>query len=181
MTTALTEALLAHEPMAQQSRKLLPGTRLGPGTIGHAYAPTMAPILTGKSHGPAPCGRKPGLISAPTAGCIFATPTPVGHPVDASSVLPLLEKVHNALIRVKGHHSAAIHAVAGDLGVNDTTVRQALHARGLLTVGLPTTMAPINPTPAPHAVLDLRKEAGLNRKAPPSKGTWPVPVARVGQ
>ena len=167
LTTALTEALLAHEHIAKQSRKLIHGKRLGHGKIVNAYDPTIAPILKGKSNCPAQCGRKPGLISEPTAGFIFATHTPVGNPVDASYVLPLVEKVQNALTRVKGHHSPAIHAVAGDLGVNDTTVRQALHARGLLTVGIPNTIAPINPTPAPHEVLDLLKEAGLNRKRPP--------------
>jgi hypothetical protein len=167
LTTALTEALLAHEHIAQQSRKLIHGKRLGHCKIVNAYDPTIAPILKGKSNCPAQFGRKPGLISEPTAGFIFATHTPVGNPVDASYVLPLVDKVQNALTRVKGHHSPAIHSVAGDLGVNDTTVRQALHARGILTVGIPNTIAPINPTPAPHEVLDLLKEAGLKRKRTP--------------
>jgi hypothetical protein len=167
LTTALTEALLAHEHIAKQSRKLIHGKRLGHCKIVNAYDPTIAPILKGKSNCPAQFGRKPGLISEPTAGFIFAIHTPVGNPIDASYVLPLVDKVHDALTRVKAPHRLAIHSVAGDLGVNDTTVRQALHTRGILTVGIPHTIAPINPKPAPHEVLDLLNEAGLNRKRTP--------------
>jgi hypothetical protein len=167
LTTALKEALLAYEHIAKQSRKLIHGKRLGHCKIVNAYDPTIAPILKGKSNCPAQFGRKPGLISEPTAGFIFATHTPVGNPVDASYVLPLVDKVHNALTRVKVHPSPVIHSVAGDRGVNDTTVRRALHARGILTVGIPHTIASINPTPASHEVLDLLNAAGLNRKRTP--------------
>ena len=112
-------------------------------------------------------GRKPGLISEPTAGFIFATQTPVGNPIDASYVLPLVEKVQHACQRVKAPHRLAIHSVAGDRGINDATVRQALHAQGILTVGIPRTIAPINPKPTPQEVLDLLNAAGLNRTRTP--------------
>jgi len=59
------------------------------------------------------------------------------------------------------------HSVAGDLGVNDATLRQALHARGILTVGIPKTVAPIQPHPSPQEVRDILHEAGLNRKRTP--------------
>ena len=36
-------------------------------------------------------------------------------------------------------------SLGGDLGINDAELRQALHARGILTVGIPTTVEPINP------------------------------------
>jgi hypothetical protein len=173
LTTALKEALLAHEHIAQQSRQLIHGKRLGHCKIVKAYAPTIAPILKGKSNCPAPFGRKPGRISEPTAGFIFATQTPVGNPIDASYVLPLVEKVQDAITRGKAHPRLAIHSVAGALGVNDTTLRQALHARGLLTVGIPHTMAPSTPKPAPPEVLDLLNEAGLNRHRTP----YPVHLA----
>jgi hypothetical protein len=167
LATALSEALLAHEHIAKQSRRLIHGKRLGHCKIVNAYDPTIAPILKGKSNCPAQFGRKPGILSEPTAGFIFATHTPVGNPIDASSVLPLVDKVQQALKRLKAPHRLAIHSVAGDLGVNDDTVRQALHERGILTVGIPQRIAPINPKPKPQEVLDLLNEAGLNRKRTP--------------
>jgi hypothetical protein len=165
--TALSEALSAHEHIAKQSRRLIHGKRLEHCKIVNAYDPTIAPILKGKSNCPAQFGRKPGLISEPTAGFIFATHAPVGNPSDTSDVLPLVEKVQHALTRVKASHRPAIHSVAGDLGVNDATVRQGLHERGILTVGIPQTIAPITPKPTPQEVLDLLNGAGLNRKRTP--------------
>jgi hypothetical protein len=169
LATALSEALRTHEDIAQQSRRLIHGKRLGHCKIVNAYDPTIAPILKGKSNCPAQFGRKPGLISEPTAGFIFATHTPVGNPIDASYVLPLVDKVQDALKRVKTPHHLAIHSVAGDLGVNDATVRQGLHERGILTVGIPNTIAPINPHPTPQEVLDLLNGAGLHRQRTPSQ------------
>jgi hypothetical protein len=46
-------------------------------------------------------------------------------------------------------------------------LRQALHERHLLSVGIPKTVAPINPHPSAQEVLDLLNEAGLNRKRTP--------------
>jgi hypothetical protein len=165
--TVLSEALSAHEHIATQSRRLLHGKRLGHCKIVNADAPTLAPILKGKSNCPAQFGRKPGLISEPTAGCIFATLAPVGNPIDASYVLPLVDKVPHALKRLKVSPRLAIHSVAGDLGVNDATVRQVLHERGILTVGISQTIAPINPNLPPQEVLDLLNGAGLNRQRTP--------------
>src|SRR5262249_49953765 len=39
----------------------------------------------------------------------------------------------------------------------------ALHARGILTVGIPTTVAPITVNPSAQEVLDILNAAGLNR------------------
>jgi hypothetical protein len=167
LATVLSEALSAHEHIAKQSRRLIHGKRLGHCKIVKAYDPTIAPILKGKSNCPAQFGRKPGLISEPTAGFIFAMHVPVGNPIDASYVLPLVDKVQHALKRLKVSPRLAIHAVAGDLGVNDATVRQVLHERGILTVGIPQTIAPIHPNPTPPEVLDLLNGAGLNRQRTP--------------
>ena len=46
-------------------------------------------------------------------------------------------------------------------------MRQALHARGILTVGIPKTIEPIEPHPSAQDVLDILNEAGLNRKRTP--------------
>jgi hypothetical protein len=167
LDTALQEARDAHDHIAKQSRRLTQGKKLRHCKIVNAYDPTIAPIIKGKSNCPAQFGRKPGIISEPTAGFIFATRTPVGNPNDASYVVPLVDKVQEALQRVLTQHRMTIHSVAGDLGVNDATVRQALHERGILTVGIPHTLEPINPTPMPHEVLELLNAAGLNRKRTP--------------
>ena len=50
---------------------------------------------------------------------------------------------------------------------NDAALRQALHARGILSVGIPQTVAPINPEPSPAEILDRLNEAGLNRQRTP--------------
>jgi hypothetical protein len=167
LTTALREAVVAYEHIAKQSRRLIHGKKLGHCKIVNAYDPTIAPIVKGKSNCPAQFGRKPGLISEPTAGFIFATHAPVGNPIDASYVLPLVDKVQHALKRRQASHRLAIHSVAGDLGINDATVRQVLHERGILTIGIPQTTQPIHPHPTPQEVLDLLNEAGLNRKRTP--------------
>jgi hypothetical protein len=163
----LKEALSAHDHIATQSRRLIHGKRLGHCKIVNAYDPTIAPIIKGKSNCPAQFGRKPGIMSEPTAGFIFATHAPRGNPNDASYVVPLVDKVQHALKQVTAPRKLAIHSVAGDLGVNDATVRQALHERGILTVGIPNTIAPIHPKPSPQEVLDLLHAAGLNRQRTP--------------
>ena len=63
--------------------------------------------------------------------------------------------------------SDTIHSVASDLGLNDPALRQALHARGILTVGIPKTIEPIAPNPSAQDVLTILNEAGLNRQRTP--------------
>ena len=75
--------------------------------------------------------------------------------------------MQHAIERVTVPQPPAIHPVAGDLGVNDPALRQALHARGILSVGIPKTVEPINPQPTPEAILDILNDAGLNRKRTP--------------
>jgi hypothetical protein len=163
----LSAAQEAHRHISTQSRRLTQGKKLPHCKIVNAHDPTIAPIMKGKSNCPAQFGRKPGIISEPTAGFIFATHLPVGNPNDASYVLPLLDKVQHATARVSGPKTPSIHSVAGDLGVNDAALRQALHARGILSVGIPKTVEPINPAPSPEEILHLLNEAGLNRNRTP--------------
>ena len=84
----LSQALQAHHQIAKQSRHLTQGKRLPQCKIVNAYDPTIAPIIKGKSNCPAQFGRKPGILSEPTAGFIFALHAPVGNPSDASYVVP---------------------------------------------------------------------------------------------
>jgi hypothetical protein len=123
--------------------------------------------MKGKSNCPAQFGRKPGIISEPATGFIFANLTPQGNPSDASYVLPLLEKVQAATERVRIGPKRHIHSVAGDLGINDPVLRQALHERGILTIGIPKTIEPIAPNPSAQDVFDILHTAGLHRKRTP--------------
>jgi hypothetical protein len=167
LTRDLSAAQEAHRHISTQSRRLTQGKKLPHCKIVNAHDPTIAPMMKGKSNCPAQFGRKPGLLSEPTAGFIFATAVPIGNPNDASYVLPLLDKVQHAIERVSVPQPPAIHSIAGDLGVNDAALRQALHARGILTVGIPKSVEPIDPQPTPEAILEILNDAGLNRKRTP--------------
>jgi hypothetical protein len=72
-----------------------------------------------------------------------------------------------------------IHSVAGDLGLNDPLVRQALHARGSLTVGLPKTIEPTPTHPSAQNVFNILTADGLHPNAPRIKCILPAPVVIV--
>jgi hypothetical protein len=161
LDTQRAAALAAQHRIASPSRRLTPGKALGHGKIVNADDPTMAPICTGKSHGPAQFGRKPGLVVEPAAGFLCARHLPVGHPSAASSVEPVVDHVEQAIARVGTRPTPAIHSLAGDLALNDAALREALHARGILTVGIPRTVAPLPPSPLPEEVPRILSEAGV--------------------
>jgi hypothetical protein len=165
----LTAALEAHDRIDTQSRRLTHGKALAHDKSVNADDPTIAPIGQGKSHGPAQFGRKPGSIAEPAAGFIFACHLPIGHPSDASDVEPLVDKVAQAITRVRTRSTLAIHSLAGDLALNDATLREALHARGMLTVGIPQTVDPLPPSPTPEDVLRRLDEADLHHIRTPSQ------------
>jgi hypothetical protein len=161
LDTQLTAALEAHQRIAHQSRRLTQGKALSHCKIVNAYDPTIAPICKGKSNCPAQFGRKPGILAEPAAGFIFAVHLPVGNPSDPSYVEPLVDKVGQAIARVRTRPTLAIHSLAGDLALNDASLREALHERGILTVGIPKTVKPWPLSPAPADVPRLLSEAGL--------------------
>jgi hypothetical protein len=169
LDTQLTAALAAHQRIAHQSRRLTQGQKLAHGKIVNAYDPTVAPMCQGTSHCPAQFGRKPGMIAEPAAGFIVALHLPVGQPSDISDVLPLVDKVPQASARVRTRPTPAIHSLAGDLALNDAGVREALHERGILTVGIPTTVDPLPRTPTPEDVLRSLDEADLHHIRTPSQ------------
>jgi len=169
LDTQLAGALEAHDRIARQSRRLTQGKAWPHGTLVHAYDPTMAPIGTGKRHGPTPFGRQPGMMAEPAAGCLCALPLPVGHPRDASAVAPLIDQVEQALGRVGTRPAPAIHARAGALALNAAALREALHARGLLTVGIPRTVAPLSPSPTPEDVVRRLEDADLHHIRTPTQ------------
>jgi hypothetical protein len=165
--TTLTLALVAHQQIATQSRCLTHGKPLTRCKIVNAYDPTIAPICKGKSNCPTQFGRKPGLLAEPATGFVFAARLPVGNPSDVSYVLPLVDQVQTAWARVTTRPTPRIHSLAGDLAVNDPTLRESLHLRGILTVGIPRTVEPLSPTPSPEAIEELLTTADLHRKPTP--------------
>ena len=169
LDTQLTAALEAHHRIEHQSRRLTQGKALPHCKIVNAYDPTIAPICKGKSNCPAQFGRKPGIIAEPAAGFIFALQLPVGNPSDASYGEPLVDNVEQAIARVRTRPLPAIHSLAGDLALNDAALREALHARGILTVGIPKTVAPLPPSPTPEDVLRILEEADLDRIRTPAQ------------
>jgi len=175
----LAAASDAYRHITKQSQRLTQGKPLTQYKIVNAYDPTIAPIIKGKSNCPAQFGRKVGLLSEPASGLIFANRVPQGNPSDPSYVLPMLDRVQQALDLVASPKRLQVHSLGGDLGVNDAELRHALHKRGILTVGIPTTVEPINPQPSPEEVLEVLNGSGLNRMRTPIKCTWPVPVATV--
>jgi hypothetical protein len=182
LVEAFNAAMHSHTPIRKQSTQLTPGKKLRHGKLVNAYDLTSAPILKGKSNCPAQCGRKPGIASAPATGFLFATRVPEGNPNDASDVLPLLDKAQSAIERVQTTPKLRLYSVVGDLGVHDAALRQALHARGILTVGIPQSVKPIAPNPSAEEVGAILNEAGLRRqRGPLTKCSWPVPVAIAAQ
>jgi hypothetical protein len=167
LTLALTAAMDHHALIRKQSTQLTHGKKLSPCKLVNAYDLTIAPIVKGKSNCPTQFGRKPGLASEPATGFIFANLVPQGNPSDPSYGLPLLDKVQQAIERSQTGPQRQIHAVAGDLGLNDAVVRQALHTRGILTVGIPKTVEPIKTNPSAQDVFNILTEAGLHRKRTP--------------
>jgi hypothetical protein len=165
--TTLTVALATHHQIVTQSRRLTHGKPLTRCKIVNAYDSTIAPICKGKSNCPTQFGRKPGLLAEPATGFVFAAQLPVGNPSDASYVLPLVAQVQRALSHVTTRPAPTIHSLAGDLAVNDPTLRERLHAQGLLTVGIPRTIEPLSPTPSPEAIHEVLTTAGLHRKRTP--------------
>lgn len=159
----LAAASDAHRQITKQSQRLTQGKPLSQYKIVNAYDPTIAPIIKGKSNCPAQFGRKTGILSEPASGFIFANRVPQGNPSDPSYVLPLLDNVQRALDLMVPSKRLQVHSLGGDLGVNDAALRQALHQRHILTVGIPTTIEPLNPTPSSAEVLEILNTSGLNR------------------
>jgi hypothetical protein len=159
----LEAASEAHRKVVKQSQRLTQGKKLNQFKIVNAYDPTIAPIIKGKSNCPAQFGRKTGIVSEPASGFIFANRVPTGNPNDPSYVLPLLDQVQQAIDLVTSPRRFRVHSLGGDLGVNDPELRHALHKRGILSVGIPMTVAPINPQPSPEEVVDILNTSGLNR------------------
>ena len=151
----LRQATQHYEQIEQQSRRLIHGHRLSQAKIVNPYDRTIAPIIKGKSNAPVQFGKKPGIIAEMATGFIFALHLPEGNPDDASYVPPLIEQVDVAIDALERSRKPKIQSLAGDLAFRSDRVRDPLHARGILTVGIPLTTDPLPRTASPqqlHAV-----------------------------
>ena len=154
----LRQATHAYEPIAQQSRRLIQGKKLPHPKIVNAYDRTIAPILKGKSNCPVQFGKKPGLLAEMATGFIFGLHLPQGNPDDASYVEPLLSQVDQATTAMDRRPQPMIRSLAGDLAFRGAPLRETLHARGILTVGLPHTAEPLPRLPTPQMVQEAREQ-----------------------
>ena len=84
LTSAWNAARKTQEHIRTPSGRLTQGKKLSHCKIVNAYDPPIAPIIKGKSNGPAQFGRKPGMVSEPATGLIVANRVPAGHPSDPS-------------------------------------------------------------------------------------------------
>jgi hypothetical protein len=85
------------------------------------------------------------------------------------TMAPICKGKSNCPAQVGTRPSPAIHALAGDLALNDAALRETLHARGILTVGIPRTVDPLPPSPTPADVLRSLDESDLHHIRTPSQ------------
>jgi len=169
----LSQVTQAYERIEQQSRRLIHGKKLPHAKIVNAYDRTIVPILKGKSNGPVQFGKKPGFIAEMATGFIFGLHLPEGNPDDARYMLPLIDQVDQAIAAMKGPRKPRIRSVAADLAFRDAAVRDPLHRRGILTVGIPSTIEPLPRTPTPQQVHAVQQGMPWG----PSPSTHQVQVA----
>ena len=168
LTRDLSAAQEAYQQISTQSRRLTQGKRLHHHKIVNAYDPTIAPIIKGKSNCPAQFGRKPGILSEPTGGFIFAARSPVGNPSDPSYCVALARQRRKGYRTTPQVQSSPLSIRWPGLSASTALfLRQALHKRGILSVGIPKTIAPINPHISPQEILAVLNAAGLNHQRTP--------------
>ncbi len=163
----LDQALEAHRHIEKQSRQWVNGKKVDHCKIVNAYDPTIAPIQKGKSNGPCQCGKKPGIIAEMGTGFIFGYHLPVGNPDDASYALPLVQTVEGAIDLLDfayPRRKPLIRSLAGDLGLDDPTLRNQLHSRGIATLGIPRSIEPIPKVPTPKMIEEALHIPGLEEK-----------------
>ena len=177
LTRQLRSALAAQAQIRKQSGRLTQGKKLGHCKLVNAYdlrlvyscLVALLPSSKGRAiarpslgANPASCRNPPPALSLPP-GYQPAIRTM------ASYVVPLLDQVQRAIDRVGARKRRQVHSVAGDLGINDATVRQTLHERGILTIGIPQTVAPIDPKPTAEAIRSILTDADLTQKRTPAQ------------
>jgi hypothetical protein len=167
LMASLRQAVQHYDLIEQQSRRLLQGKKLPHAKIVNAYDQAIAPIIKGKSNCPVQFGCKPGIIAEMATGFILGLHLPEGNPDDASYMIPLINHVETAIKAVDRKQKPRIQSVAGDLAFRHPALRGQLQQRGILTTGIPETVATIDPVPTPEQI----------QAAQQSIQTEPVPSA----
>ena len=177
LASELNAAMDAHTHIRTQSIRLTQGKKLSHCKIVNAYDPTIAPILKGKSNCPAQFGRKPGLVSEPATGFIFANRVPEGNPCDASYVLPLLDKVQGAIERVRtAPRRQSIRWRVISASMMRRCGRRSINA-GYSRLASPRPLSPFSRIPVLRKSTTSSLRRACTASAPRTKCTWPVPVA----
>ena len=162
----LRPAVQAYELIEQQSRRLIRGRPLPHAKIVNAYDRAIAPIIKGKSNCPVQFGCKPGLIAEMATGFILGLHLPEGNPDDAAYMLPLIDRVETAITAVEAPRKPRIQSVAGDLAFTDAPLRKQLHERGILTAGIPHTVASVAAVPTAEMIEAAQQT--IEGRPPPS-------------
>ena len=152
LMASLRGAVQQYELIEQQSRRLLQGKKLPHAKIVNAYDGAIVPIIKGKSNCPVQFGCKPGIIAEMATGFILGLHLPEGNPDDASYMIPLIDQVQTAIGAMDQKRKPRIQSVAGDLAFTDTSLREKLQQRGILTAGIPETVATIDLVPTPQQI-----------------------------
>jgi hypothetical protein len=153
LMASLRQAAQHYDVIEQQSRRLIHGKKLPHAKIVNAYDPAIAPIIKGKSNCPVQFGCKPGIIVEMATGFILGLHLPQGNPDDATYMIPLIDQVQTAIDAMEQKRKPRIRSVAGDLAFTDPSLREQLHQRGILTAGIPETVAPLDPLPTPEQIV----------------------------
>jgi hypothetical protein len=138
--------------------RLVYGKKLPRAKIVNAYDLSITPIVKGKSNCPTQFGKKPGRVAEMATGFIFGLHLPVGNPDDASYMMPLLDKVEAAIAKMAHQRKPRVISATGDLAFRDLGLCQQLHERGLLTVGIPKTLEPVDPKPTPQQIQAVQRQ-----------------------
>lgn len=153
----LQQATGHYEHIERQSRRLTQGKPLAAAKIVNAYDLSIAPIVKGKSNCPVQFGKKPGLLAEMATGFIFALHLPAGNPDDADYMIPLVDQLQHTIEQMKSRRKPRLLSVAADLAFRDTDLRQKLHTRGILTVGIPTSLEPLTTQPTAQMIAVARQ------------------------
>lgn len=161
----LAQATQAYEQIEPQSRRLIHGKQLPHAKIINPYDRTLAPIIKGKSNCPVQFGKKPGFVAEMATGFFFGLHLPAGNPDDASYMVPLLDQLEQAIAALPAQRKPRIRSVAADLAFRDTALRERLHGRGIMTVGIPTTIEPPPRTPTPAMIQAVQADLAASLAA----------------
>lgn len=159
----LLHAAEHHQQIEAQSRRLVSGKKLPHAKLVNAYDLSIVPIVKGKSNCPTQFGKKPGIVAEMATGFIFGLHLPEGNPDDASYLMPLLDRVDKAIAGVEKKRKPRIVSVAADLAFHVKDLRNQLHARGILTVGIPQTISPVPALPTSEMIRTVQEQFELDK------------------